>query len=83
MRKRIRRRASTLAPTFSQDEKERDSRSDEATQRVDKAIKDYQNRMSDELDHTRKGIERMRKELRELMETRIDMAVALAGFCVV
>jgi hypothetical protein len=79
--------ASTLATTFAQDdanrnspgsERTRESGSDEAAQRVDKAIQDYQNRMSEELEHTRKGIDRMRKELRELTETRIDMAIALA-----
>ncbi len=79
--------ASTLAPTFAQEDKNRarpdtqtsrDSSSDETAQRVDKAIQAYQNRTNQELEDTRKGIDRMRKELSEATDSRIDMAIALA-----
>ena len=48
------------------------------TQKIDKTIQAYQNRSVQDLEQTRKDLDRMRKELRELVEVRFDMAIAAA-----
>jgi hypothetical protein len=48
------------------------------TKRIDRAIQTYESRAESELEHTRKEIDRMRKELGEMMELQIEMAISLA-----
>jgi hypothetical protein len=77
--------ASVLAPALAQDEANQKSNSssarnqdNEAAQKIDKTIQAYQSRSVQDLDQTRKDLDRMRKELRELLELRIDMAISAA-----
>ncbi len=76
--------ALTLAQDRSNKEREssasrdRDDASENPSAKIDKAIRVYENRTEQELDQARKDVDRLRKELSELIELRIDMAIALA-----
>src|SRR5436305_837769 len=56
----------------------RDAGAEDTAQRIDKAIRAYQDRAARDLEQTRKELDRMRKELGELTELRLDMAIAAA-----
>jgi HD superfamily phosphodiesterase len=51
---------------------------EEPEKRVDKAIQTYESRADQELEQTRKDIDRLQKELAELVELQFSMAVSLA-----
>jgi hypothetical protein len=80
--------ASVLAPALAQDKanqkpnsssaRNQDNDADDSAQKIDKTIQAYQSRSVQDLDQTRKDLDRMRKELRELIELRIDMAISAA-----
>jgi hypothetical protein len=77
-----------LDPTFAQDKDSRSSESGDSrgrydgtgasAERVDKALQDYQSRLGQDVEQSRKDIDRMRKELRDLIDTRFDMVLSLA-----
>ena len=79
-----------LAPALAQDKEnkkpesgssraqDQDNGADDSAQKIDKTIQAYQNRSVQDLEQTRKDLDRMRKELRELVEVRFDMAIAAA-----
>jgi len=77
-----------LAPALAQDKenkksesgssRDQDNGADDSAQKIDKTIQAYQNRSVQDLEQTRKDLDRMRKELRELVEVRFDMAIAAA-----
>jgi TolA-binding protein len=69
--------ASVLAPALAQDNANPNSAGDSA-QKIDKAIQAYQNRSVQDLEQTRKDLDRLRRELRELIELRLDMAISAA-----
>src|SRR5687767_10545890 len=52
--------------------------SSDPSQRIDKALQAYRQRLGQSQDHTRKEIDRLRKELVELIDLRYDMAISLA-----
>jgi hypothetical protein len=78
--------APASAPAANKDEKSaqegasrsRDNDAEGPEKRIDKAILDYQNRADQELDQTRKDIDRLKKELTELAELQFNMAISLA-----
>ena len=52
--------------------------SSDPSQKVDKTLQTYRQRLGQDQEHTRKDIERLRKELVELIELRYDMAISHA-----
>ncbi len=61
---------------------DRDEGRDDPVKRIDKAIESYESRANQELEQTRKDIDRMRKELGELVELPArpgDLARGIAG----
>ena len=77
-----------LTPALAQDKenkkpesgssRDQDNGADDSAQKIDKTIQAYQSRSVQDLEQTRKDLDRMRKELRELVEVRFDMAIAAA-----
>jgi len=55
-----------------------DDGSSDPSQKVDRALQTYRQRMGQNQEHTRKDIDRLRKELTELTDLRYDMAISLA-----
>jgi hypothetical protein len=57
---------------------DRDDGREDPVKRIDKAIESYESRANQDLDQTRKDIDRMRKELGDLVELQLDLAISLA-----
>jgi len=80
--------AYALAPARAQDKgnkpesgsaKDHEEGGEESSSRkLEKALHDYQDRSARDLEQTRKDLDRMRKELSELIDLRIDMAISAA-----
>jgi hypothetical protein len=61
-----------------QSEQDRGGRGGQLSEQIDKALQAYQERMDKNLDQCRKELGQMKKELHELIDLRIDMALSLA-----
>jgi hypothetical protein len=57
---------------------DRDDGREDPAKKIDRAIESYESRASQDLDQTRKDIDRMRKELGDLVELQLDLAISLA-----
>lgn len=67
-------------PGDSRSAQDRDAgaRAGDSAQKIERAIRAYEDRAAQDLDRTRKDLDRMRKELGELTDLRLDVAIAVA-----
>jgi len=80
--------ALALAPAVAQDKsdketqakssRDREAGAEDPEKRVDKAIESYEGRVDQDLEQTRKDIDRLHKELSELVELQFSLAISMA-----